>query len=123
MKLFAVSRFTQNLAYSRLAACSAWTLRSARIFRLAANSGVRIRIALGSDRSRLARLVLVDASYPLLSGILLGLLGAAVASRSVSSFLYQTSARSLDDWVESVGPPRSCLVGVFAPGAQSRIRH
>ena len=55
-----------------------------------------IRIALGSDRSRLARLVLVDASYPLLSGILLGLLGAAVASRWVNSLLYQTSA--LDPW-------------------------
>jgi predicted permease len=55
-----------------------------------------IRIALGSDRSGLARLVLVDASYPLVSGILLGLLGAAVASRWVSSLLYQTSA--LDPW-------------------------
>jgi predicted permease len=55
-----------------------------------------IRIALGSDRSRLARLVLVDAFYPLLSGILLGLLGAAVASGWVSSLLYQTSA--LDPW-------------------------
>ena len=55
-----------------------------------------IRIALGSDRSRLARLVLVDASYPILSGILLGLLGAGVASRWVSSLLYQTSP--LDPW-------------------------
>lgn len=55
-----------------------------------------IRIALGSDRSGLARLVLVDASYSLLGGILLGLLGAAVASRWVGSLLYQTSA--LDPW-------------------------
>ena len=55
-----------------------------------------IRIALGSNRSGLARLVLVDASYPLLCGILLGLLGAAAASRWVSSLLYQT--RALDPW-------------------------
>jgi hypothetical protein len=51
-----------------------------------------IRIALGSNRSDLARLVLVDASYPLLCGILLGLLGAAAASRWVGSLLYQTRA-------------------------------
>jgi predicted permease len=55
-----------------------------------------IRIALGSDRSRLARLVLVDALYPLFSGILLGLLGAAVAARWVRSLLYQTS--TFDPW-------------------------
>ncbi|HEX4031838.1 MAG TPA: ABC transporter permease [Terracidiphilus sp.] len=55
-----------------------------------------IRIALGSDRLGLARLVLIDASYPLLGGILLGLLGANLASRWVSSLLYQTSA--VDPW-------------------------
>jgi ABC-type antimicrobial peptide transport system permease subunit len=44
----------------------------------------------------LARLVLADALYPLLSGILLGLFGAALASRWVSSLLYQTS--TLDPW-------------------------
>jgi predicted permease len=55
-----------------------------------------IRIALGSDRLGLARRVLVDAFYPLISGILLGLLGAAAASRWVGSLLYQT--RAVDPW-------------------------
>ena len=55
-----------------------------------------IRIALGSSRATLARLVLRDASYPVLSGIALGLLGAAAAARWVSSILYETSA--IDPW-------------------------
>jgi len=55
-----------------------------------------IRIALGSDRLGLARRVLMDAFYPLISGILLGLLGAAAASRWVGSLLYQT--RAVDPW-------------------------
>jgi putative ABC transport system permease protein len=55
-----------------------------------------IRIALGSDRLGLARRVLMDAFYPLICGILLGLLGAAAASRWVGSLLYQTPA--VDPW-------------------------
>ena len=55
-----------------------------------------IRIALGSDRLGLARRVLMDAFYPLISGVLLGLLGAAAASRWVGSLLYQT--RAVDPW-------------------------
>jgi predicted permease len=55
-----------------------------------------IRIALGSSRTRLVRLVLIDASYPMLGGIALGLLGAAAAARWVSSLLYETSA--IDPW-------------------------
>jgi ABC-type antimicrobial peptide transport system permease subunit len=55
-----------------------------------------IRIALGSSRSTLARLVLRDTSYPVLGGIALGLLGAAAAARWVSSILYETSA--IDPW-------------------------
>ena len=55
-----------------------------------------IRIALGSDRLGLARRVLMDAFIPLISGILLGLVGAAAASRWVGSLLYRTSA--VDPW-------------------------
>jgi ABC-type antimicrobial peptide transport system permease subunit len=55
-----------------------------------------IRIALGSSRAILARLVLRDASYPVLGGLALGLLGAAAAARWVSSILYETSA--IDPW-------------------------
>jgi predicted permease len=55
-----------------------------------------IRIALGSNKASLARLVLVDASWPMLGGIALGLLGAAAVIRWVSSLLYETSA--VDPW-------------------------
>lgn len=55
-----------------------------------------IRIALGSNRSRLVRLVLRDASYPLIGGILIGLLASAAATRWISSLLYETSA--IDPW-------------------------
>jgi predicted permease len=55
-----------------------------------------IRIALGSSRARLASLLLLDASYPMVSGIALGLLGAALATHWVRSLLYETSAA--DPW-------------------------
>ncbi|MGA2850565.1 MAG: ABC transporter permease [Terracidiphilus sp.] len=55
-----------------------------------------IRIALGSNRSQLARLVLMDAFYPMFGGIALGLLGAAAAARWISSLLFETSAA--DPW-------------------------
>jgi len=55
-----------------------------------------IRIALGSNRAGLIRLVVMDASYPIVAGIALGLLGAAAAARWVRSLLYETSA--VDPW-------------------------
>jgi predicted permease len=55
-----------------------------------------IRIALGSSKARLARLVLRDASSPMVGGIVVGLLGAAVVTRWVRSLLYETSA--VDPW-------------------------
>ena len=55
-----------------------------------------IRIALGSNRAGLVRLVMMDASYPIVGGIVLGLLGAAAAARWVRSMLYETSA--VDPW-------------------------
>ena len=55
-----------------------------------------IRIALGSSRASLAHLVLTDASYPVLGGIVLGLGGAACAVRWVRSLLYETSV--VDPW-------------------------
>jgi putative ABC transport system permease protein len=55
-----------------------------------------IRIALGSSRTSLGRLVLRDASYPVLGGIVLGLVGAACAVRWVRSLLYETSI--IDPW-------------------------
>ena len=55
-----------------------------------------IRIALGSSKASLARLVLLDASYPMMGGVLLGLLGAAAATHWLRSMLYETSA--VDPW-------------------------
>jgi len=49
-----------------------------------------IRIALGSDRAALTLLVLQQASYPVLGGMVVGLGAALVATRWVSSVLYET---------------------------------
>ena len=49
-----------------------------------------IRIALGSDKSRLTALVLRQAAWPVLGGAGVGLLLAFVATRWVRSMLYQT---------------------------------
>jgi putative ABC transport system permease protein len=59
-----------------------------------------IRLALGSGRRRLMQLVLRDASYPVLGGMVLGLLGAAGAVRWMQSLLYQT--RGADPWAIGV---------------------
>jgi ABC-type antimicrobial peptide transport system permease subunit len=49
-----------------------------------------IRIALGSGKAALVRLVVRQASYPVIGGVLVGLGGAFVATRSLQSLLYQT---------------------------------
>lgn len=49
-----------------------------------------IRIALGSDKSRLTSLVLRQAAWPVLTGAAAGLVLAFVAARWVRSLLYQT---------------------------------
>ena len=49
-----------------------------------------IRIALGSDKSRLTALVLKQATWPVLTGAGAGLVLAVVATRWVRSLLYQT---------------------------------
>ena len=49
-----------------------------------------IRIALGSDRSRLTVLVLRQAAWPVLTGAAAGLVLAFIAARWVRSLLYQT---------------------------------
>jgi predicted permease len=51
-----------------------------------------IRIALGSDKARLAKLVLRQAAWPVLGGAAAGLALAFVATRWVRSLLYQTQA-------------------------------
>jgi len=66
-----------------------------------------IRIALGSSRKALTRLVLLDASRPMAEGIALGLLGVALATRWVRSLLYETSP--VDPW--AIGLSIAVLVG------------
>jgi predicted permease len=51
-----------------------------------------IRIALGSDKAALMRLVLRQAALPVVGGILAGLALAAGATRWVASLLYETKA-------------------------------
>jgi predicted permease len=59
-----------------------------------------IRIALGSSRGRLTRLVLLDASWVMAGGIALGLVGVTLATRWVRSLLYETSPA--DPWAIGV---------------------
>jgi ABC-type antimicrobial peptide transport system permease subunit len=55
-----------------------------------------VRIALGCDRAKLARLVLRDALWPIAVGSFFGLLGVTAATRWVRSLLYETSP--VDPW-------------------------
>ena len=50
-----------------------------------------IRIALGSSRASLGKLVLIDAAKPVGIGMLIGMLAAAAGVRTIRSMLYQTS--------------------------------
>lgn len=59
-----------------------------------------IRMALGSSKQALTRLVLRDAFWPMAGGLVLGLVGVAVATRWVRSLLYETSA--VDPWTISL---------------------
>ncbi len=65
-----------------------------------------IRIALGSSRARLARLILLDASYPMAAGIAVGLLGATLATYWMRSLLYETS--TIDPW--AIGSSLAVLI-------------
>ena len=71
-----------------------------------------IRIALGSNRAGLARLVLIDALYPMLGGMALGLLAAAGATRWIRSMLYETSV--VDPWAIGLSLAVLLLASVLA---------
>jgi len=51
-----------------------------------------IRIALGSSKAALVRLVLLEGSKPVFAGITLGALASVGATRAIRSLLYETSA-------------------------------
>jgi predicted permease len=63
---------------------------------------IAIRIALGSERSGIARLVLISSARLALLGCGLGVLGSLAVSRLVSSFLFEVSATDPVIYVISV---------------------
>ena len=50
-----------------------------------------VRVAFGSTRSALMRLVLLEASFPVLAGLTLGAIAAVGATRLIRSLLYETT--------------------------------
>ena len=62
-----------------------------------------IRIAVGSSRRSLIRLVLVEASKPITVGLGLGALVSVGVVRAIRSLLYETSAADLGSIIGSIG--------------------
>ena len=67
---------------------------------------IGIRIALGARRWSVVRLMVADASAPVLAGIIAGTVGGAMAARYVTSQLF--GVRAGDFW--SVAAPAGCIL-------------
>jgi hypothetical protein len=67
---------------------------------------IGIRIALGARRLSVVRLMVADASAPVLAGIVAGTVGGAMAARYVTSQLF--GVRAGDFW--SVAAPAGCIL-------------
>jgi predicted permease len=80
---------------------------------------IGIRMALGAQRSEILRLVLLDGMRPVLIGLVLGLLGGAVAGMLIKSILYGT--RPLDPIV-FVGMVGSLLMTAALASAVPALR-
>jgi ABC-type antimicrobial peptide transport system permease subunit len=80
---------------------------------------IGIRMALGAQRSEILRLVLLDGMRPVIFGLILGLLGGAVAGMLIRSILYGT--RPLDPIV-FVGMVGSLLVTAAIASAVPALR-
>jgi predicted permease len=82
-----------------------------------------IRIALGSNKVLLIRLVLMEALMPVGEGVLLGLLASLAATRAIRNLLYETSPADPASIVASVGILLAAtLVAAFLPAYRaSRI--
>ncbi len=75
-----------------------------------------IRVALGSSKVLLIRLVLLEALTPVGAGIALGLLTSLAATRAIRSLLYETSPADPASIVASVGVLLvATLVAAFLP--------
>jgi putative ABC transport system permease protein len=70
-----------------------------------------IRIALGSDKAALMRLVMCQAAQPVIVGVLAGLSAAFAATRWIDSLLYHTKPLDPSVILGSVG---CLLIAAFA---------
>lgn len=82
-------------------------------------SEIGIRMALGAQRGEILRLVLLDGMRPVLFGLVLGLLGGAVAGTLIKSILYGT--RPLDPIVFA-GMIGSLIVTAAVASAMPALR-
>jgi predicted permease len=73
---------------------------------------ISVRMALGSQRSGIARLVLLSAAKLAFAGCILGVLGSLAVSRLVSSFLFEVSAT--DPFIHMAGVALMMLVAILA---------
>ncbi len=73
---------------------------------------IAIRMALGAQRSGIARLVIASGAKLALLGCGLGLLGSLAVARLVKSFLFDVSAT--DPWIYTVGVLIMMLMAMFA---------
>jgi putative ABC transport system permease protein len=79
---------------------------------------IGVRMALGARRGDVVRLVLRQASVPIIAGILFGGIGAWAASRSLAAMLYETSPH--DPWVYGVAAFVLLVCGLVASVAPAR---
>jgi putative ABC transport system permease protein len=73
---------------------------------------ISVRMALGSQRSGIVRLVLLSAAKLAFAGCILGVLGSLAVSRLVSSFLFEVSAT--DPFIYIAGVGLMMLVAILA---------
>jgi predicted permease len=73
---------------------------------------ISVRMALGSERSGIARLVLFSAAKLALAGCILGVLGSLAVSRLLGSFLFEVSAT--DPWIYMAGVALMMCVAILA---------
>src|ERR1035438_3061121 len=75
---------------------------------------IAVRMALGAQRTGIARLVLISSARLALVGCGIGVLGSLAASRLVSSFLFDVSAT--DPMIYMAGVAIMMLVALLASG-------
>ena len=66
---------------------------------------IGVRMALGANAGAVLRMVIVGGMTPAAAGLVLGLLGSLMLSRTLSTFLYETNA--LDPLIYAVGDPHA----------------